>query len=116
MEKPNIKPVNANFSSGPCSKRPGWTIDALKNSPIGRSHRHKVCKEKLNEVINNLGNMDPRKNKHAEDNRRDLLIALGQVRTDLGFLQPDIRYKWERKEIMNNIDDLMELIAKKRFF
>ena len=72
--------------------------------------------EKLNEAINNLDNMDTRKNKHAEDNRRDLLIALGQVRTDLGFLQPDIRYKWERKEIMNNIDDLMELIAKKRFF
>ena len=72
--------------------------------------------EKLNEAINNLGNMDTRKNKHTEDNRRDLLIALGQVRTDLGFLQPDIRYKWERKEIMNNIDDLMELIAKKRFF
>ena len=72
--------------------------------------------EKLNEAINNLGNMDTRKNKHAEDNRRDLLIALGQVRTDLGFLQPDIRYKWERKEIMNNIDDLMELIANKRFF
>jgi len=72
--------------------------------------------EKLNEAINNLGDMDTRKNKHAEDNRRDLLIALGQVRTDLGFLQPDIRYKWERKEIMNNIDDLMELIAKKRFF
>ena len=72
--------------------------------------------EKLNEVINNLGNMDTRKNKHAEDNRRDLLIALGHIRTDLGFLQPDIRYKWERKEVMNNIDDLMELIAKKRFF
>ena len=72
--------------------------------------------KKLNEAINNLADMDTRKNKHAEDNRRDLLIALGQVRTDLGFLQPDIRYKWERKEIMNNIDDLMELIAKKRFF
>ena len=72
--------------------------------------------EKLNEVINNLGNMDTRKNKHAEDNRRDLLIALGQIRTDLGFLQPDIRYKWDRKEVMNNIDDLMELIAKKRVF
>ena len=72
--------------------------------------------KKLNEAINNLGNMDTRKNKHAEDNRRDLLIALGQIRTDLGFLQPDIRYKWERKEVMNNIDDLMELIAKKRFF
>ena len=51
MEKPNIKPNNPNFSSGPCSKRPGWTIDVLKNTPIGRSHRHKVCKEKLNEVI-----------------------------------------------------------------
>ena len=51
MEKPSSKPNNPNFSSGPCSKRPGWTIDALKNTPIGRSHRHKVCKEKLNEVI-----------------------------------------------------------------
>ena len=48
MEKPSTKPNNPNFSSGPCSKRPGWTIDALKNTPIGRSHRHKVCKEKLN--------------------------------------------------------------------
>ena len=72
--------------------------------------------KKLNEAISNLGKMDTRKNKHAENNRRDLLIALGQIRTDLGFLQPDIRYKWERKEIMNGIDDLMELIAKKRFF
>ena len=49
--KTKSKPDNPNFSSGPCSKRPGWTIDALKNTPIGRSHRHKVCKEKLNEVI-----------------------------------------------------------------
>ncbi len=51
MEKPSVKPNNPNFSSGPCSKRPGWNIDVLKNTPIGRSHRHKVCKEKLNEVI-----------------------------------------------------------------
>ena len=69
--------------------------------------------EKLNEVIEN---MDPRRHKHAEENRRDLLIELGQIRTDLGFLQPDIRYKWERKELTNKIDDLMELISKKRFF
>ena len=47
MEKPSSKPDNPNFSSGPCSKRPGWTIDALKNTPIGRSHRHKVCKDCL---------------------------------------------------------------------
>tara|TARA_Y100001937_G_C7079752_1_gene312341 strand:- start:576 stop:806 length:231 start_codon:yes stop_codon:yes gene_type:complete len=72
--------------------------------------------EKLTEAINNIGNVDTRRNKHIDDNRRDLLIALGQIRTDLGFLQPDIRYKWERKELMNRIDDLQELIAKKRFF
>ena len=78
---------------------------------------------KLNEAISNLGKNwqieemnDPKRNKHADNNRRDLLIALGQIRTDLGFLQPDIRYKWERKELMNRIDDLQELIAKKRFF
>ncbi len=51
MEKPTLKPSNNNFSSGPCSKRPGWSIEVLKNSPTGRSHRHKVCKEKLNEAI-----------------------------------------------------------------
>ena len=79
--------------------------------------------EKLNEAILNLGKnwqikemSDSRKNKHADNNRRDLLISLGQIRTDLGFLQPDLRYKWERKELMNKIEDLQELIEKKRFF
>ena len=51
MEKPNLKPKNINFSSGPCAKSPGWSIDALKDSPVGRSHRAKECKDKLNEVI-----------------------------------------------------------------
>ena len=51
MEKPTLKPKNTNFSSGPCAKRPGWSIDALKDSPVGRSHRSKECKEKLNEAI-----------------------------------------------------------------
>ena len=51
MEKPSTKPKNPNFSSGPCAKRPGWNIDVLKNTPIGRSHRHKVCKEKLNDCL-----------------------------------------------------------------
>ena len=53
MEKPSTKPKNPNFSSGPCSKRPGWSFDVLKNAPIGRSHRAKECKDKLNEVIIN---------------------------------------------------------------
>ena len=51
MEKPKTKPTNTNFSSGPCAKRPGWNIDALKDTPVGRSHRSKECKEKLNEAI-----------------------------------------------------------------
>ena len=51
MDKPNIKPKNPNFSSGPCSKRPGWDISVLKNSQTGRSHRSKECKKKLKEVI-----------------------------------------------------------------
>ena len=51
MEKPNSRPNNPNFSSGPCSKRPGWSIDALKGTPTGRSHRSKECVNKLKEAI-----------------------------------------------------------------
>lgn len=51
MTKPAIKPKNPNFSSGPCSKRPGWSLDALKDAPLGRSHRAKIGKTKLAEVI-----------------------------------------------------------------
>jgi len=60
--------------------------------------------------------METKSDRLVDHNRRKLLIELGQIRTDLGFLQPDIRYKWERKELMNKIDELQELIAKKRFF
>lgn len=42
---------NPNFSSGPCSKRPGWNLDALKGSPVGRSHRSALGKEKLAKAI-----------------------------------------------------------------
>ena len=49
--KPTNKPQNACFSSGPCAKRPGWSLDALKDYPAGRSHRAKVGKAKLQDVI-----------------------------------------------------------------
>ena len=51
MTRPLVKPNYPEFSSGPCAKRPGWSIDVLKLSSLGRSHRHKVCKNKLKEVI-----------------------------------------------------------------
>lgn len=49
--KPTTKPSNACFSSGPCAKRPGWNLEALRDTPIGRSHRAKIGKQKLAEVI-----------------------------------------------------------------
>ncbi|HZG28592.1 MAG TPA: phosphoserine transaminase [Ensifer sp.] len=49
--KPGVRPQNNHFSSGPCSKRPGWSLDALSDAPVGRSHRAKVGKAKLKEAI-----------------------------------------------------------------
>ncbi len=43
---------NPNFSSGPCSKRPAWSIDALKSAPVGRSHRSALGKERIIKAIN----------------------------------------------------------------
>ncbi|MFK8250374.1 phosphoserine transaminase [Ancylobacter terrae] len=48
---PAAKPANPNFSSGPCAKRPGWTLDGLRDAPLGRSHRAKVGKAKLKHAI-----------------------------------------------------------------
>ena len=45
--KPTIKPNNPNFSSGPCSKRPGYSLDALQIDTLGRSHRSSLGKDAL---------------------------------------------------------------------
>ncbi|MBV1876074.1 MAG: phosphoserine transaminase [Pseudomonadales bacterium] len=49
--KPEIKPLNPCFSSGPTSKRPGWNIANLSTESLGRSHRAKAEKAKLKQVI-----------------------------------------------------------------
>ena len=49
--KPSIKPADPRFSAGPTRKRPGWTLDALSDAALGRSHRSKLGKAKLKEVI-----------------------------------------------------------------
>ncbi len=48
---PEKKPASALFSSGPCAKRPGWTIKNLENAPLGRSHRAAIGKSRLKETI-----------------------------------------------------------------
>jgi len=49
--KPEIRPANPRFSSGPCAKRPGWSLAALEGALLGRSHRAATPKAKLAEVI-----------------------------------------------------------------
>ena len=49
--RPVLRPANPNFSSGPCAKRPGWTLDALNGALLGRSHRAAGPKAKLLDVI-----------------------------------------------------------------
>jgi len=49
--KPTKRPARPNFSSGPCAKRPGWSVGGLEGAAVGRSHRAKVGKQKLAAVI-----------------------------------------------------------------
>jgi phosphoserine aminotransferase len=49
--KPDVRPANPNFSSGPCAKRPGFSLDALSGAMLGRSHRAASLKARLAEII-----------------------------------------------------------------
>ncbi|MBB3147366.1 phosphoserine aminotransferase [Phyllobacterium trifolii] len=51
LSKPAQRPAKPNFSSGPCAKRPGWSLDALSGASLGRSHRARVGKTKLKQTI-----------------------------------------------------------------
>ena len=57
MNKPNLKPDNPNFSSGPTTKRPGWTTKHLEFALLGRSHRSPDCKARLKNVIEESKNI-----------------------------------------------------------
>jgi len=86
--------------------------------------------EKLNEAILNLGknwqiknmnekNLAPiidREEKIQNQNRSNLLRMLGDIKFELHFLHNDMRFKWNKKEIVQKLEDLEELVAKKRFF
>jgi phosphoserine aminotransferase len=49
--KPAVRPATPYFSSGPTTKRPGWSPASLNNACIGRSHRSKPAKDRINEAM-----------------------------------------------------------------
>ena len=51
LTKPAVRPADPRFSAGPTRKRPGWSLDALSDAALGRSHRSALGKAKLKEVI-----------------------------------------------------------------
>ena len=51
LQRPVVVPANPNFSSGPCTKRPGWSFASLSGAVLGRSHRAHIGKAKLKNII-----------------------------------------------------------------
>ena len=51
IAKPGLRPAIPHFSSGPCAKRPGWSLQALTDAVLARSHRSKAGKAKLKRAI-----------------------------------------------------------------
>ncbi len=49
--KPGVRPAVPHFSSGPCAKRPGWSLQTLTDAALARSHRSKIGKAKLKRAI-----------------------------------------------------------------
>ncbi len=52
--RPAMRPARPEFSSGPCAKRPGWSPQALSSAVLGRSHRSKPGKARLQECIDRM--------------------------------------------------------------
>ena len=57
MQRPAVKPQNPNFSSGPCSKRPGYSVAELDVSTLGRSHRSSLGKAALQKAIDDTAEL-----------------------------------------------------------
>jgi phosphoserine aminotransferase len=55
--KPALRPTRPHFSSGPCAKPPGWTPEKLDIAVMGRSHRSKLGKTRLQYAIDLMREM-----------------------------------------------------------
>ena len=80
LTAPAVKPANPNFSSGPCAKRPGWTVEVLKDALVGRSHRSKPGKARIQKLTKDdvaawRKAMEPVWKKFEGDIGRDLIDA-----------------------------------------
>ena len=75
------KPNNPNFSSGPTTKRPNWSIKNLEGALLGRSHRAGECKNKLKEVIT--------KSKNILNLPKDYLVGIMPA-SDTGALEASL--------------------------
>ena len=51
LAKPGLRPTNPRFSSGPCPKHPGWSVERLKGALVGRNHRQPEIKARLELAI-----------------------------------------------------------------
>ena len=81
MNLPKQKPNNPNFSSGPTTKRPNWSIKNLEGALLGRSHRAGECKNKLKEVIT--------KSKNILNLPKDYLVGIMPA-SDTGALEASL--------------------------
>ena len=51
FDRPPLRPFNPRFSTGPCAKPPGWSLDGLVDASVGRAHRSRTARGKLRQLI-----------------------------------------------------------------
>ena len=51
LSRPDVRPARPHFSSGPCAKPPGWDASRLATASLGRSHRSRIGKARLQHAI-----------------------------------------------------------------
>src|SRR3569832_545529 len=94
--KPAQRPVVPHFSSGPCAKRTGWTSENLKDAALGRSHRAKIGKTKLQLAIELTRKVleEPANNKNDNEPTTDTSADKMALWSLLGA-QPVTTIAWE---------------------